>query len=172
MKLVLHVGCGKEPIHDFLDGYKEVRLDIDPTHNPDIVASLTDMGDIGEFDAIYGCHVLEHLAPHEVIQAVKEFKRVLKPNGMVVMIVPNLSNVRPTREVLYESEAGPITGLDMFYGKESFVAEHPYMAHKTGFVPETLKQALEAEFSPVEVRELTGYNLLGIGVKNAIHVTP
>lgn len=172
MKLVLHVGCGKEPIHDFLDGYKEVRLDIDPTHNPDIVASLTDMGDIGEFDAIYGCHVLEHLAPHEVAQAVKEFKRVLKAGGMVVMIVPNLAHVRPTREVLYQSEAGPITGLDMFYGKESFVAEHPYMAHKTGFVPETLKQALEAEFSPVEVRELTGYNLLGIGVKNAIHVTP
>ena len=52
MKLVLHVGCGKQPIHDFLEGYKEVRLDIDPTHNPDIVASLTDMGDIGEFDAV------------------------------------------------------------------------------------------------------------------------
>jgi len=172
MKTVLHVGCGTQPIHDFLDGYKEVRLDIDPSMNPDIVASLTDLGEIGEFDAVYGCHVLEHLAPHEVKKAIQEFKRVLKSGGMVIMIVPNLDGVKPTREVLYQSEAGPITGLDMYYGKESLVEEHPYMAHKTGFVAETLQQALEAEFKPVSVRTLAGYNLLGIGVKNAIHVTP
>lgn len=164
MKLVLHVGCGNQPIHDFLEGYKEVRLDIDQSTNPDIVASMTNMGDIGEYDAIYGSHVLEHLAPHDVRKAMKEFYRVLKPGGMVVMIVPNLANVRPTRDVVYSSPAGPITGLDMYYGKESLVEENLYMAHKTGFVPETLKAAF-SEFDMAEIRELTDYNLLGIGVK-------
>lgn len=158
------MGCGKTPIHEFLEGYEEVRLDIDPSVNPDIVASLTDMGDIGPFDAVYGSHVLEHFAPHEVKQVMSECLRVLKTGGIAVMIVPNLENVRPTREVVYDSPAGPITGLDMFYGKESFVEANPYMAHKTGFVSETLKEAFSG-FSRSEVRPLTDYNLLAIGVK-------
>ena len=148
----------------FLDGYQEIRLDIDPKHNPDIVASILDLGDIGEFDAVFGSHVLEHLAPHEVRRAISEFHRVLKSGGILVMIVPNLENIRPTRDVVYDSPAGPITGLDMFYGKESFVEANPYMAHKTGFVPDTLKNAF-SPFAKVETRPLSGYNLIGIGVK-------
>lgn len=164
MKTVLHVGCGNQPLHEFLDGYQEVRLDISPMFNPDIVADMTDLGDIGPFDAIYGSHVLEHLYPHDVKKAMSEFRRVLRTGGIVVMIVPNLTHVKPTRAVVYDSPAGPITGLDMYYGKESFVAEYPYMAHKTGFVAETLKEAFSG-FEKCEIRELTDYNLLGVGVK-------
>lgn len=164
MKRVLHVGCGKQSVHEMFDGWEEVRMDIDPDCNPDIVASLTDMGDIGEFDAIYGSHVLEHFYPHDGVKVLSECHRVLKDGGYCIMIVPNLKHIRPTREVVYESPAGPITGLDMFYGKESFVDGNEYMAHKTGFVPETLKEAFSC-FKLAEIRELTMYNLLGLGVK-------
>lgn len=164
MKRVLHVGCGKQPMPEFLDDYKEVRMDIDPSCNPDIVASLTDMGDIGEFDAIYGSHVLEHFTPGDVQKVLSECHRVLRRGGVAIMVVPNLENVRPTREVVYISDAGPITGLDMFYGKESFVDENQYMAHKTGFVTETLEQAFSM-FSLVKVKDLTKFNLMCIGVK-------
>ena len=164
MKTVLHVGCGSQPMPPLLEGYREVRLDIDPTANPDIVAGLTDMGDIGEFDAVYGCHVLEHLAPHDVRKAIAEIQRVLKDGGVAIIIVPNLKDVRPTRDVVYVCPAGPITGLDMYYGHEGLVEESPYMQHKTGFVPDTLRDAL-SPFARVEVRELPDYNLLGIGVK-------
>ena len=164
MKRVLHVGCGRQPMPDFLDGYEEVRMDIDPSCAPDIVASLTDMGDVGEFDAIYGSHVLEHFTSGEVLVVLNECKRVLKHGGFAVMVVPNLEGIKPTREVLYISDAGPITGLDMFYGKESFVDENPFMAHKTGFVSETLEEAFSM-FDVVQVRSLTDYNLMAIGVK-------
>lgn len=168
MKRVLHVGCGGMSMPEFLDGYTEVRCDIDRAHNPDIVADMTDLGDIGEFDAVYGCHVLEHLAPHDVKRAMSEFRRVLKRGGAVFMIVPNLQNVRPTRDVVYESDAGPITGLDMYYGKESFVEDNPYMAHKTGFVPGTLKEAF-AGFVGVGTKDLTVFSLLGYGIKGDRH---
>ena len=161
---VLHVGCGRQPINEAFAGWEEVRMDIDPSCRPDIVASLTDMGDIGEFDAVFGSHVLEHFAPHEVARVLGECRRVLKDGGYCLMIVPNLSNVRPTREPLYDSPAGQITGLDMFYGKESMVADNPYMAHKTGFVAETLQEAM-SEFRVARTYELTDYNLMGIGVK-------
>jgi predicted SAM-dependent methyltransferase len=164
MRTVLHVGCGRQRLDDFLEGYSEVRLDIDPAVEPDIVASLTDLGDIGQFDAVYGSHVLEHLTPGDVQKAVAEFYRVLKPGGLAIMLVPNLENIKPTKEVVYQSPAGPITGLDMFYGMEKLVNENPYMSHKTGFVTETMTEALKI-FDRVEVRALTHYNLLGVGVK-------
>ncbi len=164
MRQVLHVGCGKSEMPEFLDGFEEVRLDIDPTVKPDIVASLTDMGDIGPYDAVFGSHVLEHLAPHEVKKAMQEFHRVLKPGGMTIMIVPDLTNVPPDDTVMYDSPAGPITGRDMYYGKASMVEENPWMGHKTGFVKKTLEEALGI-FDNIVVRSLTAYNLLGVGVK-------
>lgn len=165
MKRILHVGCGKQPLPEFLPGYQEVRMDIDPECNPDIVASLTDMGDIGEFDAIYGSHVLEHFYLHDARKVMSECHRVLRPNGYVIMIVPNLKNVQPTKEVVYDSPAGPVTGLDMFYGMDSMVERNPYMAHKTGFYPETLAEVF-GMFSHVRVKDLTNYNLMGLGVKS------
>lgn len=164
MKRVLHVGCGKQPLPDFIDDCEEIRMDINPECNPDIVADLTSMGDIGGFDVVFGCHVLEHFTTGEAKTVLEECKRVLKPGGITIMIVPNLENVRPTRDVVYVSEAGPITGFDMFYGKESFVDDFPFMSHKAGYVSDTLKQAFSM-FKHVQVRELADFNLMAVGVK-------
>ena len=72
---LLHVGCGGGRLPDWLTGFNEIRLDIDDTYNPDIVADMKDMGDIGQFDVVFCQHALEHLYPHEVTQALEEFRR-------------------------------------------------------------------------------------------------
>lgn len=144
MKTVLHVGCGRQPLPEWLAGLEEVRLDIDPDVQPDIVASMTDMGDIGPFDAVYTLHTLEHLYPQDVPTALGEIKRVLKPGGFAMIVVPDLEDVRPTEDVVYVSPAGPVSGLDMYYGMAGLIAESPYMAHHCGFVQETLQQVIDA----------------------------
>jgi len=111
---ILHVGCGHEPLPPWFQGAVETRLDIDPRCEPDVVASMTDLGDIGPFDVVFSSHSLEHLAPHDVGVALGEFRRVLKPGGRLVVIVPDLEDVRPTEDVLYVSPAGPIAGIDMY----------------------------------------------------------
>ena len=166
MPSVLHVGCGSSPLPAWLEGYDETRLDIDPDCQPDIVASLTDLGAIGPFDLVFSSHCLEHLMPHDVNTALTEFLRVLRPGGGAVILVPDLQDVRPTTEVLYESDAGPICGLDMYYGLHSVLVAQPYMAHRCGFVRETLAEAVaEAGFSTVKVDRLLHYNLMAVGVK-------
>lgn len=161
---LLHAGCGGDALPDWLAHFAEVRLDIDPRCKPDIVASMTDMGEIGPFDAAYCSHALEHLAPHDVGLALGEFRRVLKPGAALVVIVPDLEDVRPTEEVLYESPAGPVCGLDIFYGMRRYLAEYPHMAHRTGFVAATLSQALAyAGFERVGAQRLPHFNLLGTG---------
>ena len=51
--------------------------------------------EIGSFDSILCCHVLEHLEnPHEIIE---EFYRVLKPNGGLVIVLPFSNKNKPIR---------------------------------------------------------------------------
>jgi SAM-dependent methyltransferase len=162
---VLHIGCGTVSLPEWLDG-RETRLDIDPRCEPDILASMTDLGDIGPFDSIYCSHALEHLNPDDVKVALREFRRVLRDGGAALLFVPNLEGVSPTQEVLYESVAGPITGHDLYYGASFLVADNPYMAHKSGFIAETLKAAfLEAGFSSAESQATSNFNLFGAAVK-------
>lgn len=161
---LLHPGCGGEKLPFWFDGCEEVRLDIDARVCPDIIASITDMGDIGEFDIVYTAHTLEHLYQHDVPIALAEFHRVLKPGGSVIIFVPDLEDVKPDYEVLYESEGGPISGIDLFYGPAHYVAQNPYYAHHTGFVKETLAKALtEAGFKEVDVKRMGSHNLMGVG---------
>lgn len=165
-KRLLHVGCGGDAKPEWATEYLETRLDIDESCNPDIVASMTSLGDIGTYDAVYCCHALEHLFPHEVETALSEFRRVLNPEGFAMVMVPDLEDVKATDEVILDAPCGPITGLDMIYGKRDVLAEKPYMAHKTGFVYDTLLKAFAAAgFSRAAVNRLTNYNLIGVGVK-------
>ena len=164
--LLLHVGCGGDSLPDWLTGFDEVRLDINPDVNPDIVASMLDMGDIGQYDTILCQHALEHVYHYEVIQALQEFNRVLLPEGSVIVFVPDLEDVKPTHDVILESPAGPITGHDMYYGYGKMLKENPYMQHKTGFTAKTLYESMtEAGFSKVETKRLGNYNLMGAARK-------
>lgn len=163
---LLHVGCGGEPLPDWLQAYEETRLDVDAASAPDIVANMSDLGDIGTYDRVYCSHALEHLSWQDAEKTLMEFKRVLNPGGCALVIVPDLTDIRPTKEVIYESLAGPITGLDMFYGKQDLVAERPYMAHRIGFVQATLQTLMDGiGFSKFAVTRLSGFNLLALGVK-------
>lgn len=143
-----------------------MRLDIDGTYGPDIVANMTDMGEIGQFNSLLCQHALEHLHPYEVPVALNEFKRVLKEGGTAIVFVPDLEDVKATEEVILESPAGPITGLDMIYGYRKVLKERPYMAHKTGFISKTLHDAFVcAGFKQVYTQRLGNYNLMAVGKK-------
>jgi SAM-dependent methyltransferase len=159
---VLAVGCGSEPL-DWWAGFEVVRLDIDPRTSPDIVASMVDMGDIGQYDAVYCSHALEHLYPHEVPRALSEFYRVLKPNSSATIVVPNLDGVPATDEPLPGSEH--LTGLHLYYGEAQLIEEFPHMAHHSGFVPATLASVLSSAGFEPHVMAQPHYNLVGIGVK-------
>jgi SAM-dependent methyltransferase len=147
-KRVLHVGCGRgQAVHEVFAGWEEVRLDVDPTAQPDILASMIQMRPVesGSFDAVFSRHNLEHLEHHEVPMALREFRRVLKPGGFALIIVPDLETVAALivdgklEEIIGESAAGPIAPIDIVYGYRPALKEGFYfMAHRTGFTQKTL----------------------------------
>ncbi|KAA0678278.1 class I SAM-dependent methyltransferase [Roseomonas genomospecies 6] len=175
IKTVLNVGCGQRAISILgsslpAEGWRELRLDIDPKVDPDIVASMTDMAPVpdGSVDAVWSSHNLEHLDPHEVPVALREFLRVLTPGGTLLLTVPDLQAVARLvaedrlDETLYESRQGPIRPLDIVYGYgPALAAGNRFMAHRNGFTPNLLGRLLqEAGFEPVAMwRRAQAYEL-------------
>ena len=168
MKTVLHVGCGPQSImgSEFFqdkEQWKELRLDIDPSVQPQIVASMTDMAPIanGSMDVVFSSHNLEHLYPHEVGTALAEFRRVLKDDGYVLCLCPDLQMVATLvadgflEEPAYITQAGyPIAPLDILYGWRLALAQgQMHMAHHCGFTEKSLANAfLQAGFRSVAMR--------------------
>ncbi len=152
---LLHVGCYTSPLPFWATSCEETRLDIDPECNPDIVASMLNMGQIGEYDYVFSCHCLEHVFPHEARVALGEMRRVLVDGGTVIVIVPDIEGVSPNKDTLYESPGGPVCGLDVLYGKASLVEINPLMGHKNGFTLDILM----AEFKSVGLKRITGTSL-------------
>ena len=158
----LHVGCGMKrkdrTTHGFNEpGWQEFRLDIDPAVEPDIVGTMTNMAAVSDssMDALYSSHNIEHLYPYEVSLALREFKRVLKPNGFAVITCPDLQAVAELivqdklTDTAYQSPAGAITPLDILYGhRPALAAGNHFMAHRTGFTLRSLMTELrEAGFA-------------------------
>ncbi len=163
MKTFLHVGCGplrvevvtqlaQRPKGFAVDTWRELRLDIDPRVNPDVVGSTTQMSAVASasVDAIYSSHNIEHLYPHEVPLALAEFRRVLRPDGFVVITCPDLQSVcalvaeDKLTEPAYISQAGPIAPLDILYGlRTAMGAGNLFMSHRCGFTLKVLMGTLQ-----------------------------
>ena len=157
-KTVLHVGPGHRQSGAKLPPgfqgreWKELRLDIDPGNEPDILGSMLNMAAVAtdSVDALYSAHNIEHVYAHEVPLVLAEFLRVLKPSGVAVITCPDLQTVcalvadDKLTDAAYNSAAGPITPLDIFYGHSTALeAGYHFMAHKTGFTEKSLSQALQ-----------------------------
>jgi SAM-dependent methyltransferase len=184
-KSILHVGCGHRSSGAKLppalqgDEWHEIRFDIDPANEPDLVGSMLDMSAVEtvSMDALYSAHNIEHVYPHEVPVVLKEFLRVLKPDGILLITCPDLQAVcalvveDKLTTAAYQSAAGPITPLDILYGHgAALAAGHHYMAHKGGFTLKTLTVALqEAGFQSVTGKcRLRGLDLWLLASKQVV----
>jgi len=86
---MLNVGCGQRFHADW------VNVDLVPADSSvracDISKGLP--FDDGQFDAVYHSHVLEHLDPAAGRALLAECLRVLKPGGVVRIVVPDLEQI-------------------------------------------------------------------------------
>jgi len=178
MKIFLHAGCGDQSQSDVIgfdnDNWKEIRFDIDERVNPDIVGTLTDMKSVvtGSVDAVYSSQSIEHIYPYQVPIVLREFHRVLKEDGIVVITCPDLQSVGEAiaqdrlLETLYESPMGPVTAFDLLYGHRGEIAEgNEYMAHKGGFTYSTLDKAFKEAGFKARFGGGSGYDLYLVAFK-------
>ena len=164
--LILNAGCGKRgnravrPKRFRSADWTEIRLDLSPTVEPDVVANMLQMGIATDsVDAIWSSHVIEHVYHHQVIKALRECHRVLKIGGELCLRTPDLQAASAyvaagkTGVKLWDSPRGPVYPLDVIYGHRMSVAQGSEpMAHKTGLNAETLMTLLyQAGFGCIRV---------------------
>lgn len=87
--MILNVGCGGRP-GDMRAGYGDVRIDIEAFPN---VTHVLDVHDLppewdGRFDEVVCEIALEHF--ESPIVAMRNMARVMKPQGRLIIVVPNL----------------------------------------------------------------------------------
>ena len=183
MRRFLHVGYGPKRKHQTVKAFatsewEEVALDIDESVRPDIVDKLPELSQVASesFDAVYSAHNIEHLYPHEVPLALTAMRRVLKPDGFVILTCPDLQTLGERLAAgdidtpLYTSGRGPVSPLDMLYGfRPAMRKGNLYMAHHTGFTMKSLGasciQAGFAKFFGFRRPEL--HDLWGLATKAA-----
>lgn len=178
---VLNVGSGPFSLRKLHPSFVrtewlERRLDIDPNVKPDIIGTITNVRNIIEdesFDAVWCSHVLEHLHSHEVPTALQEIRRILRPDGFVLLTSPDMESVaelilsKGIDHVAYISPAGPITVLDMIYGHSPSIARgRQYMAHNSGFTIQRLGDLLvQNGFEVAFVKRGIHLDLWAVGLK-------
>lgn len=85
----LNIGCGRRYHRDW------TNLDLE-ANDPSVIRHDVTQGipyDEQHFDAAYHSHILEHLNPEQGRQLVAECYRVLKPGGVLRIVVPDLERI-------------------------------------------------------------------------------
>lgn len=146
--LKLNVGCGRVKKVGYLN------VDIDPLMKPDLILNINSGLPFKEerFQIIEAYHIIEHIFPWSVLDLLKEFFRVLKPQGRLVIECPNIEAACTwlVGNMQYGSDSQ--MGMWALYGDPN--SQNPFHMHKWGYTPLTLHDILkQAGFTHI-VREI------------------
>lgn len=102
----LNLGCGDK----ILEGY--VNVDVAESRagkRPDVLCDLHRLTpfDDNSADEILSVHVVEHFWRWEVVDVLREWIRVFKPGGLMILECPNLKSACETLLANPELHAGP-----------------------------------------------------------------
>ncbi len=136
----LNLGCGDK----ILDGYVNVDAVARGPKAPDLTCDLHRLEfDDGMADEVLAVHVVEHFWRWEVRDVLREWIRVLKPGGQMVLECPDLAQACRQYLAMPSTGDGPDGQRSMwvFYGDPRY--KDPFMVHRWGYTPKTLGDLME-----------------------------
>jgi predicted SAM-dependent methyltransferase len=134
-KKIVDLGCG-EPENSYnTEEGKVLRVDIREEVKPDYRCDLRKLPfATKEFDIVFSSHVLEHFARNETKAVLDEWIRILKEDGELRLVLPNLEWA--AQHVMNKEIDTDV--MNVFYGAQSYNENF----HKTGFTPQIIEQLL------------------------------
>jgi len=166
----LNLGCGAKP----LPGY--VNVDVVEARGgkqPDVICDLHRLEPFADAsaDEILAVHVVEHFWRWEIVEVLREWVRVLRPGGTMIIECPNLLSAcqEVLRNPLRNAGAGKEGRRSMWvlYGDPRW--QDPLMCHRWAYTPESLAAvmreagltAVRRERAQFKLREPRDMRLVG-----------
>lgn len=127
----LNLGCGDKILADY------INVDVAQERSgkqPDVICDVRNLNKFSNdyADEILAVHVIEHFWRWEVVSILKEWVRVLKPNGKLILECPNLKSA--CEQFLQDPDLYSGPGQEgqrtmwVFYGDPSWT--DPLMVHR------------------------------------------
>jgi predicted SAM-dependent methyltransferase len=126
-KVFIHLGCGDIASPEF------INVDARPGPHVHYICDVTDLSIFadGYADLVYACHVLEHVRHNGLKKTLWEWRRILKPGGILRLSVPDFDKILHiyescSREI--PSICGPLMGhQDYEHNAHHSVFNHTYL---------------------------------------------
>ncbi len=139
----LNLGCGDKILADY------INVDVAQERSgkqPDVICDVRNLNKFSNdyADEILAVHVIEHFWRWEVVSILKEWVRVLKPNGKLILECPNLKSA--CEQFLQDPDLYSGPGQEgqrtmwVFYGDPSWT--DPLMVHRWGYTPISLAKVM------------------------------
>jgi predicted SAM-dependent methyltransferase len=134
-KKIVDLGSGPEKNSYMTEEGTVLRVDIREDVHPDYRCDLRILP-FGnkEFDIVYSSHTLEHFARGEVGAVLDEWIRILKDDGELRLLLPNLKWA--AQHIMNDEIDNDV--MNVLYGAQSYDENF----HKCGFIPQTVEQLL------------------------------
>lgn len=149
-KKIVDLGCGEAKYQT--DEGDVLTVDIRDEVKPDYRADLRKLPFASEeFDIVYSSHTLEHFPRADVGNVLNEWIRILKPDGELRLILPNLEwAAEQIKNGIINDDV-----LNVLYGAQTYGENF----HQMGFTPKVLEGLLKERGFKRQDYELVGYNV-------------
>lgn len=150
-KKIVDLGCGPN-YKEFPEGIP-VRVDIDEQWSPDYRCDIRNLP-FGnqEFDIVHSSHALEHIQRSETSATLKEWVRILKPDGELRLTLPDIAWAAKN---ISEGKVNNDT-LNVLYGAQ----QSPHDFHYTGFTKGQIEVHLKLLGLEITDYKEEGYNMI------------
>ena len=146
-ELKLNLGCRDRSIPGFLG------VDIDSHPGVNYVTDIADLSYFkdGSVAEIYCSHALEHFPHTKTVDVLKEWHRVLKPNGILYVAVPDFKRTVELYLKMVDEGLGVIDWMENYlWGDQEYATAYHYAGFDFWRLEKVLKSAGFSECSQVE----------------------
>ena len=144
--MILNLGCGTNPFAGC------INIDLIGLPHVDVVANASDLLShdqcrlwVGQVETIYAYHLFEHFSHSEALQAISQWRQLLKKGGRLVLEMPDIERLA---RLIVSGATDDMTMAYIFGSQDRDGQNHHWGWSPKSLTPVLLKEGFAVEITP------------------------